>query len=700
MEKIKIFYLFLGMDQQQQIKQQYSADNLKPGIGYTDSLGPLKYPPSGSPLDITSRITPNEDSRSSNSNSQPPSNQSGPLAHLTNMAAQPSGKLGSPMTTPSLPPPAVGPSFIGHPGLSLSNSSVLPANHPSLMSSSSPPISTSVTTNYQSTSTTQTSNSAQFSSGQLSSGFSSLHRPHQEYPIGNSNSTRNLPQSNQMAIHQRSSPAVSSGSGKPSENQHLQRGSPLGSVLPGPHSHHPHSMLSHPMPLHLTHAAMGLGSHHPGHLGHSTILPHSLAGGPLPLLSGHQPPSALGSLMEVAASGRRSPSSVAVTTSLQLSGSTSLHNTTALGTSPATVASSLSRSSPLTQQQSQMSGSIIHRSSSPSSGGNVGLCRTSPLHPIPQNPLSSHHPSSMAAAAAAAERDRQIMRQQSPHITPPPTSTSNSSLMSSPLSKYYGQPPSGPNQRPLGTSPPPPPSHFRPGASPPVVRHPQMPLPLPILGAGSTISTPGIHPSQNPYPHHLLHPTMFYAPHYNPFNTHHPYSPYGPGFSYMKPPGAANLDGHMLGHPHPTSIPPPRNDNGSPHGSKTHLASHQDSKNKPPTPKMTQGGINVSSAVSNIGPLPGSSFTSSHQHPSTANQYESPMVGSKTSHMEALRAHAHAASVGNGGNGGNHSNDHVQVDTLDIDPDPEPPSPLHNERGPSPDAKPDDTECHRSQSAM
>lgn len=40
---------------------------------------------------------------------------------------------------------------------------------------------------------------------------------------------------------------------------------------------------------------------------------------------------------------------------------------------------------------------------------------------------------------------------------------------------------------------------------------------------------------------------------------------------------------------------------------------------------------------------------------------------------------------------------------VDIEPDPEPeiPSPTHNiQRGPSPEAKPDDTECHRSQSAM
>jgi arginine-glutamic acid dipeptide repeat-containing protein len=42
----------------------------------------------------------------------------------------------------------------------------------------------------------------------------------------------------------------------------------------------------------------------------------------------------------------------------------------------------------------------------------------------------------------------------------------------------------------------------------------------------------------------------------------------------------------------------------------------------------------------------------------------------------------------------------VHIDAVDIEPDPEPPSPVHPDRGPSPEAKPDDTECHRSQSAM
>lgn len=63
--------------------------------------------------------------------------------------------------------------------------------------------------------------------------------------------------------------------------------------------------------------------------------------------------------------------------------------------------------------------------------------------------------------------------------------------------------------------------------------------------------------------------------------------------------------------------------------------------------------------------------------------------------MEALRAHAHSASSNIPG----HHNEPVHVD-IEPDPEPEIPSPTHIPRGPSPEAKPDDTECHRSQSAM
>lgn len=63
--------------------------------------------------------------------------------------------------------------------------------------------------------------------------------------------------------------------------------------------------------------------------------------------------------------------------------------------------------------------------------------------------------------------------------------------------------------------------------------------------------------------------------------------------------------------------------------------------------------------------------------------------------MEALRAHAHSASSNIPG----HHNEPVHVD-IEPDPEPEIPSPTHIPRGPSPEAKPDDTECHRSHSAM
>lgn len=64
--------------------------------------------------------------------------------------------------------------------------------------------------------------------------------------------------------------------------------------------------------------------------------------------------------------------------------------------------------------------------------------------------------------------------------------------------------------------------------------------------------------------------------------------------------------------------------------------------------------------------------------------------------MDALRAHAHSASSSLG----HHPTEPVHVE-IDPDPEPEIPSPTHNiPRGPSPEAKPDDTECHRSQSAM
>jgi arginine-glutamic acid dipeptide repeat-containing protein len=78
---------------------------------------------------------------------------------------------------------------------------------------------------------------------------------------------------------------------------------------------------------------------------------------------------------------------------------------------------------------------------------------------------------------------------------------------------------------------------------------------------------------------------------------------------------------------------------------------------------------------------------------------ENTLPPGKTSHIEALRAHAVSAAGMSSHH--HHPTEPVHVDAVDIEPDPEPPSPVHQiDRGPSPEAKPDDTECHRSQSAM
>lgn len=235
---------------------------------------------------------------------------------------------------------------------------------------------------------------------------------------------------------------------------------------------------------------------------------------------------------------------------------------------------------------------------------------------------------------------------------------------------------------------------YRPGASSPVVRHPTMPLPLQIMGPSSGLQSPVMHPSQNPYPHHLLHPSMFYA--HNPFNSPYPYAPYGPSpaaYSYMK--GAGPLDGQLLHHP--TSIPPPRSDEPpSPHanGPKSVTSMHHQDKNKSPAPSKTPQNSNNS----NIGNSPSAQSHGpySSPYPPAHPFMENTLPPGKTSHIEALRAHA-ASAAGMGA----HPTEPVHIDAVEIEPDPEPPSPVHQiDRGPSPEAKPDDTECHRSQSAM
>ncbi|XP_055610191.1 arginine-glutamic acid dipeptide repeats protein isoform X6 [Uranotaenia lowii] len=760
---------YLPPDSMSGMKSSFSADNLMKSSTYSPHADQ-------NPLDVSASsrlaITPNQDSQGSNSNNS----GSQPQMH---------GNIASPQAgPPSLPPSG----YPGHPGIV--NPGLMPSNHPSVLGSNSSPVPISQPSHLPPTSQAgpggphqqpggpppthpghpsqpPTSTASQQPPHMLPNTSLPSHMPSSPYL----SSHRQPPMSLESSRHQPSTPTSSTASTptpsapstssqspapmRPSDPPHPRdlpptRASPINSLLQGVPP--PHGMLSHPLPLHLGHPGMQLPPHHPahlaGHLGHAGLLQHSLGGpgGALPLLGGPTP-SALGSLMEVAGAGRRSPSVQSNPSSHHPP--TSVHQPSPLAASPSTAnaPSSLSRSSPSVQQPGGpgFPQSHHHRSSSPANSSSSSLSRTSPMH------LGHHQPGSSAAAAAAAasaERDRHLMRQQSPHMTPPPpsSSASSSSLISSPLGKVYGS----------GQRSPPPNHPFRPGASPPVIRHPQMPLPLPMTGPIAGLPGSVMHPSQ-PYP--LVHPSL-YNPHaHNPFFAPYPYGPaYGPGFSYMKPTGSP-LDNPML-HGHPTSIPPPRPEDSPIHGnagdknknntkppqsSSSSNSSLSGSSSKPPG---SSGGPNSnSSSQSNRGPSPGgpspsgagqpggphsgSPFQGPPHHPSPyppgphnpfiENQLQ---VGGKTSHMDALRAHAHAAAGGVGlgpppGHPGHHPghgpphghhgppghhphpNEPVHIETLDIDPDPEPPSPVHDvNRGPSPEAKPDDTECHRSQSAI
>ncbi|XP_070136730.1 arginine-glutamic acid dipeptide repeats protein isoform X19 [Drosophila bipectinata] len=532
-------------------------------------------------------------------------------------------------------------------------------------------------------------------------------------------------------------------------------GPPPPGLIGHPMPIHPH--LAHLPPGHPAHAALAHPSHH--------LLSHSIAGGPIALLAG---PGGLGGIPESALSRRTPPSHMTHVSHSVSSAPVTPHSVAAsmapssvsLTTTSSTVPSSaFSRASPSVQITSGGGGAggappagpgssgpggvpnsaaaaAAHRAASPASSVS-SLSRQSPLHPVPQSPLS-HHPSSSAlsaAAAAVAERDRHaLLRQQSPHMTPPPVS--NASLMASPLSKMYAP---QPGQRGLGTSPPP---HLRPGASPPVIRHPQMPLPLPLIAPGGGIPQIGVHPGQSPYPHPLLHPSVFYSPHHHPFNSPYGYTPYGPGFpAYMKPPPpagpldpAAVMAAHHAGLQGPPPPPQARQEEAAAAAAAAAAAEKQHAAavaaqqlkappqqqqpvgmppNKPPTPKTPQGPGPGPGPVGMGGPgtptgLPPGAYPGSHMpgyppgppHGSPFAPQDGQPHGLKpTSHMDALRAHAHSAnSAGLGG--AHHPTEPLPID-IEPDPEPEIPSPTHNiPRGPSPEAKPDDTECHRSQSAI
>ncbi|KAG5677823.1 hypothetical protein PVAND_007547 [Polypedilum vanderplanki] len=648
------------------LKSQFSADNLIKGSSHYPQPHPhdLKYhpglPPSASappsstatsqsndaqPHDSSSRITPNQDSQGSNSNSQP--------------STLPSPSTQSPLTSQPSINSISQTSFVSHPGLSLGAS----GPHPSLLGPLGIP------------SSLPSSTSSPFLP--IPGG---LHRPIPSDPMSNAS---RAPPTSTTATNSGSLTSSAAGSafgpgnsfystsrGALENNRDgLHRTSPLGPLLHGS----PHPLLSHPLPLHLGHPGIpGLphpAAHLPPPLHNHLMQPLGGPNTPLPLIGGPPQPSTnpLTSLIEAA--GRRTPTSVP--SSINHIAPTSHQNSVIQSPSaPSNLnsSSSLSRASPLVHPSP--SGAFgAHRPQSPSSNHPANLSRSSPLHlgqPVGPSP-----------AAISAERERQLMRQQSPHMTPPPSSSASaSSLVPSPLSKM-------------------------PGASPPVVRHPTMPLPLPIMGPTSALQSPVMHPSQNPYSHHLLHPSMFY-PH-NPFNSPYPYPPYAPpaAYSYMK---GAPLDPQLL--QHPTSIPPPRSDEPpSPHANGPKSVTSLHDKIKSPAPSKTPQNSN-SNTPSNQSTPSGSGPQSSHvgPYPSPYGQGSHPFMENtlppgKTSHIEALRAHA--VSAAGMGSHSHHATEPVHIDAVDIEPDPEPPSPVHNiDRGPSPEAKLDDTECHRSQSAI
>ena len=504
-------------------KTQYSADNLIKNPMYSDQTSPLKYHEAH--VDSSPRSTPNQDSLGSNASSNYPSS-----IHLHGNVSSPQTRLTSPQNQlPHLPQSQqVNPLILSHPGMPpLGPSGHLPSNHPLMMAHSSQSVSMMNVPPQQpqpTASLANTNNSSNTPSG--SSNHQPLHRPHQlQHPVSlpphPSSYAVGPPPSSHPSSSQSRSPALArNDSGDRDRDRSLDRRDPsshhrrsppppsINGIIPGaPPGLLPHSAL----PLNLGSGAPNIPPvGMPLHLGPPLLsAPPTTAGtptaptAPLPLISSV-------SVNSLSSDDRRTP-------------------TSALSTTPTatSVASAFSRTSPSVQFTS-LPPSSAHRTNSPSQPPN-SITRGSPLH------LPHHSASSLALSAAERDRQQAIIRQQSPHMTPPPVS---SSLIASPLSKIYGQ---QQQQRSLGVSPPP--HHLRPGTSPPVMRHPQMPLPLPLIGQAGSMPTPmGMHPSHNPYPHHLIHP-MFYPHQPSPFNTPYPYHPYGPAsFQYMArwpPPGSA-----------------------------------------------------------------------------------------------------------------------------------------------------------------
>jgi arginine-glutamic acid dipeptide repeat-containing protein len=393
------------------LKSHFSADNLINKGSYPSE----KYPSDQqqqSAQDV-SRVTPNQDSQGSNSNSQPATLPS--PSPLTSSA--PSTVSSSHPSVVQQPPPSS--LFVSHPGLmSAHHPSLLggpPLSAASLVSTSSPflpipsglprpdPIPSTATRSTFSSSGLTTSSVTTSSISSAGSAFG---------PGGSSLYSRGNESNGRDGIPHRSSP--------------------LGPLLHGA----PHPLLSHPLPLHLGHPGLaGIPPHHlPPHLHNHLMQPLGGPNTPLPLIGGPQGPQGsnpLSSLIEAA--GRRTPTSATsignhIGQSPQQPPS-SHHNSIVTSSSAGSAlnVSSLSRSSPLVHPSS--SGAFTHRPQSPSSNHPANLSRNSPLH------LGAGQPVGPSPAAINAERERQLLRQQSPHMTPPPPSSSASSLVASPLSK-------------------------------------------------------------------------------------------------------------------------------------------------------------------------------------------------------------------------------------------------------------------------
>lgn len=234
-------------------KSQFTADNLMKSNSYADYPSNMKYPPVESPLDASSRSTPNQDSQSSNSNNTQPI----PILHHSSL---PSPHTNSPHThqSPHLHP-GIGPMILGQPPLGLpphpSSISNIPSSNSSLLPISSSPNSTTATSLsaapiHHVPNSTPTSVQAQplsligSNSGPLippssistSVSHSSLHRPHQElapsalltapihHPSVVFSSALGLPPSSTSNSHgQTSSPALGGSRSEQERNEQQRR---------------------------------------------------------------------------------------------------------------------------------------------------------------------------------------------------------------------------------------------------------------------------------------------------------------------------------------------------------------------------------------------------------------------------------------------------------------------------------------------